>query len=156
MRVGAERGGSFPSVVICVGIEACIRHVMTTQLTSNRVNSEPDSFRPLGILVFKPQWLALILCGRKTLEVRGAAYKSGTCYFGTGGMIYAQAHLGRALRVENLRQFRRHQDMHRMIAARELPYKKTYLIPILSLRKIKRPYLHPRGAICVVRYVRPA
>ena len=129
---------------------------MRTKLISKRVNSEPNSFRPLGILVFKPQWLALILCGWKTFEVRGVAYKSGTCYFGTGGMIYAQAHLGRALRVENLRQFRRHQDMHGMFAARDLPYKKTYLIPILSLRNITRPYLHPRGAICVVRYVRPA
>ena len=50
---------------------------------------------------------------------------------GTGGMIYAQAHLGRALRVQTLRDFRRHEDMHK-ITVRDLPYKKTFLIPILS------------------------
>ena len=73
---------------------------------------------------------------------------------GTGGMIYAQAHLGRALHVQSLRDFRRHEDMHKM-TVRELPYKKTFLIPILSLRKIKRPYVHPRGAISIVKYCPP-
>ena len=34
------------------------------------------------ILIFKPQWLALVLSGRKTLEVRGVAYKSGSYYLG--------------------------------------------------------------------------
>ena len=141
------------------------------------------------ILIFKPQWLALVLSGRKTLEVRGVAYKSGSYYLGhatccvcacvcvcvctglitrvcvicpqlspvlsrrmpgTGGVIYAQAHLGRALRVENVRHFRRHQDKHRVFTTGGLPYKKTYMIPIISLRKIKRPYVHPRGAIGTV------
>ena len=32
------------------------------------------------ILIFKPQWLALVLSGRKTLEVRGVAYTSGSYY----------------------------------------------------------------------------
>ena len=73
---------------------------------------------------------------------------------GTGGMIYAQAHLGRALRVQSLRDFNRHADMHKM-TVQELPYKKTFLIPILSLRKIKRPYVHPRGAISIVKYCSP-
>ena len=73
---------------------------------------------------------------------------------GTGGMIYAQAHLGRALHVQSLRDFRRHEDMHKM-TVRELPYKKSFLIPILSLRKIKRPYVHPRGAISIVKYCPP-
>ena len=73
---------------------------------------------------------------------------------GTGGMIYAQAHLGRALHVQSLRDFRRHEDMHK-ITVRELPYKRTFLIPILSLRKIKRPYVHPRGAISIVKYCPP-
>ena len=37
----------------------------------------------------------------------------------------------------------------------DLPYKKTYLIPILTLKKIKKPYKHPRGAIGIVKYVPP-
>ena len=37
----------------------------------------------------------------------------------------------------------------------DLPYKKTYLIPILTLKKIKKPYVHPRGAIGIVKYVPP-
>ena len=107
------------------------------------------------ILVFKPQWLSLVLSGQKTLDVRGTGYKSGRYYLGSGGLIYAQAHLGHAFRVSTLRHFKRHQDMHRMLTASELPYQKTYLIQILSLREMKRPYAHPRGAISIVRYVPP-
>ena len=40
------------------------------------------------ILIYKPQWLELVLSGQKTLEVRGAAYKSGTYYLGTGGDFF--------------------------------------------------------------------
>ena len=108
------------------------------------------------ILVFKPQWLSLVLSGQKTLDVRGTGYTSGRYYLGTGGMIFAQAQLGRAVRCETLRYFRRHQDRHGMLTARVLPYKRTHLIPILSLRAIKRPYVHPRGAISIVKYVPPA
>ena len=37
------------------------------------------------ILIFKPQWLQLVLSGQKTMECRGAAYKSGKYYLGCGG-----------------------------------------------------------------------
>ena len=37
------------------------------------------------ILIFKPEWLRLVLAGHKTLEVRAMAYKAGRYYFGTGG-----------------------------------------------------------------------
>ena len=43
------------------------------------------------ILVFKERWLALILSGEKTMEVRAANYKSGRYFLGSGGLIYAQA-----------------------------------------------------------------
>ena len=122
-------------------------------LARSRCASEPRTGDI--ILVFRPQWLSLVLSGRKTLDVRGTGYKSGRYYLGSGGVIYAQAHLGHAFRVSTLRHFKRHQDMHRMLTASELPYQKTYLIPILSLREIKRPYTHPRGAISIVRYVPP-
>ena len=37
------------------------------------------------ILIFKQQWLQLVLSGQKTMECRGAAYKSGKYYLGCGG-----------------------------------------------------------------------
>ena len=42
-----------------------------------------------------------------------------------------------------------------MMQADALPYQNTYLIPILRVVPIKRRYVHPRGAICIVRYVAP-
>ena len=70
-------------------------------------------------------------------------------------MIYCQAHLGHPFRVEGLRHFKRHREQHRVITDR-LPYKTTYCIPILSVHKIKVPFVHPPGAITIVKYVPPA
>ena len=69
-------------------------------------------------------------------------------------MIYARAHLGHPLRVESVRHFRRHFDEHKVaLTTDRLPYKTTYMLPILDLRKINRvPYRHPRGAITIVRF----
>ena len=70
------------------------------------------------------------------------------------GVIYARAHLGHPIRVESLRHFRRHLGEHKVeLTADRLPYKTTYMLPILHLRKIKRVlYKHPRGAITIVRF----
>ena len=37
------------------------------------------------ILIFKQPWLQLVLCGHKTLEIRGSPYKAGKYYLGSGG-----------------------------------------------------------------------
>ena len=62
--------------------------------------------------------------------------------------------MGHPLRVESVRHFRRHFDEHKVaLTADTLPYKTTFFLPILDLRKIKRVlYKHPRGAISVVRF----
>ena len=69
-------------------------------------------------------------------------------------MIYAEAHLGLPMRIDTVRQFRRHESQHLVaLTTDELPYKKCYCLPILNLRKIKRtPFVHPRGAITIVRF----
>ena len=68
-------------------------------------------------------------------------------------MIYAEAQLGHPVRVETVRQFRRHFRQHKMsLTTDQLPYKKCYFLPILSLRKMKISFVHPRGAISIVRY----
>ena len=68
-------------------------------------------------------------------------------------MIYAEAHLGHPMRIDTVRQFRRHWHEHQMSSTTDhLPYKKCYCLPILNLRKIKVSFHHPRGAIGIVRY----
>ena len=107
------------------------------------------------ILVFKPQWLALVLSGKKILGVRAQCYKAGRYYLGAHGTIYAEAQLGHGIKVENERHWRRLQPKH-LHSSRKMPYKKnTFVIPIESVREIRRPYRHPQGAISIVRYVPP-
>ena len=62
---------------------AAARVIMVLARPSPRAPEHP---RPgERILIFKQQWLELVLSGQKTLEVRGAKYRPGKCYFGTGG-----------------------------------------------------------------------
>lgn len=62
--------------------------------------------------------------------------------------------MGHPLRVESVRHFQRHFHEHKVaLTTDRLPYKTTYMLPILDLRKINRvPYRHPRGAITIVRF----
>ena len=105
------------------------------------------------ILTYRPEFLQLILGGAKTLEIRGAPYRSGTYYLGSRGQIYAQAKLGRAFPIHTMREFVRTKHQHRMTAcANRLPYLKTFGIPILEFSPCFARYRHPRGAITIVRF----
>jgi hypothetical protein len=103
------------------------------------------------ILVFRPQWLALILGGAKSVEVRGRRYSAGRYYLGCSGKIYACAQLGPGVPIDNMRQFDRLREQHQMVTSK-LPYKRTFVFPILNLHKMSVPYTHPKGAITIVRY----
>ncbi len=56
--------------------------------------------------------------------------------------------------MENDRHWRRLQPKH-LHSSRKMPYKNTFVIPIESVREIRRAYRHPQGAISIVRYVPP-
>ena len=62
--------------------------------------------------------------------------------------------MGHPLRVESVRHFRRHFDEHKVALTDDrLPYKTTYMLPILDLRKTCRVfYKHARGEITIVRF----
>ena len=61
------------------------------------------------------------------------------------------------MKIDTARQFRRHVAQHKVsLKTDQLPYKKTFFLPILNLRKLKRtPFVHPQGAITIVKYVPP-
>ena len=60
------------------------------------------------------------------------------------------------MRVDTVRQFRRHEAEHQVsLMTDQLPYKRTFCLPILNLRKIWTRFVHPRGAITIVKYVPP-
>ena len=76
-RIGRERAGE--SVMLReLGLTDCSS--MMSPLAPSPCATPPQTGD--RILIFKPQWLALVLSGRKTLEVRGVAYKSGSYYLG--------------------------------------------------------------------------
>lgn len=104
------------------------------------------------ILVIRPYWLDLILAGEKTLEIRGTPYRPGRYFLGYNRQVLAVAQLGNPLRIASAEHWVSLQSQHRVVTD-TLPYKRTFGLPILSVRAVRPvPFHHPRGAITIVRY----
>ena len=105
------------------------------------------------ILVLKQNWLALVLAGKKTMEVRGKRLKAGAVYFGWKGTIYASATLGDAVEIRRTRQWGSLRHLHR-VPGNVLPYKRTFGLPLHNIERLSPPipFHHPKGAVGIVRY----
>ena len=104
------------------------------------------------ILVFRAHWLNLILADEKDLEIRGRNLSSGPYWLGCGGMIYGNCFLGSAMLIDSADAWRGLRHRHR-VGSDELPYKTTYALPTRRCRRVTPiPYVHPRGAVGIVKY----
>ena len=104
------------------------------------------------ILVLRPHWLNLILAGEKTLEIRGRNLSAGNYWLGTRGMIHGFAILEPAMLINTAQAWQELRHRHR-VESDELPYKTTYALPVRRCRRvIPIPYVHPRGAVGIVKY----
>ena len=102
------------------------------------------------ILVLKERWLRLLLSGEKTLEIRGAPFKGGRYFLGCKSIVWGVATFGDPVEL-GLEEFRARQHQH-LVEADNLPYKKTFGMPVLTVRALpQHPYTHPRGAIGIVK-----
>ena len=104
------------------------------------------------ILIFKWQWLELVLDGRKTLEIRSMALRSGRYFLGFKGEIFGWAEIGNPMKIESVEQWEALRRQH-LVALEALPYRKTYGLPILRVKRLRKriAFAHPRGAIGIVR-----
>ena len=104
------------------------------------------------ILIIRTFCLDLILSGVKTLEIRGTPYRPGRYFLGYNRQVLAVAQLGNPLRIVSAEHWVSLQSQHRVVTD-TLPYKRTFGLPILSVRAVRPvPFHHPRGAITIVRY----
>ena len=104
------------------------------------------------ILVLRPHWLNLILAGEKTLEIRGRNLSARNYWLGTRGMIHGCAMLEPAMLINTAQAWQELRHRHR-VESDELPYKTTYALPIRRCRRVTPiPYVHPRGAVGIVKY----
>ena len=104
------------------------------------------------ILVLRPHWLNLILAGEKTLEIRGRNLSAGNYWLGTRGMIHGCAMLEPAMLINTAQAWQELRHRHR-VESNELPYKTTYALPVRQCRRVTPiPYVHPRGAVGIVKY----
>ena len=104
------------------------------------------------ILVFRPHWLELILRREKRLEIRGRRLSAGRYWLGCRGTIFGLAVLEPAIPITSAKAWRRLRHRH-LVESDELPYKKTYGLPIRHCRRVTQtPYEHPQGAVGIVKY----
>ena len=105
------------------------------------------------ILVLKQNWLALVLAGKKTMEVRGKRLKAGAAYFGWKGTIYASATLGDAVEIRDAQHWDSLRSQHR-VPGNVLPYTRTFGLPLNDVERTSPPiaFHHPKGAVGIVKY----
>ena len=116
-----------------------------------RFGSEP---RPgERILVLRREWLDLILRGRKKMEIRGARLREGDVWLGCQSTIAGKARIGPALAISTESEWASLRPMH-LVADAALPYKTTFGLPLRSVSRLGHgiSYVHPRGAIGIVRF----
>ena len=101
-------------------------------------------------LLVLQEWLDKILDGSKTMEVRSRRLKGGIYYLGCKGVLYGQALLGDAVHIDNPAKMKALKKKH--LLGDVLPYKTTYGLPILGVRKLHCKYQHKRGAIGLIRF----
>ena len=107
------------------------------------------------ILVLKEHWLNLIIktgSTRKTMEIRGRALKGGVYWLGHKGFIRGKASLGDPVFIADVQTWAGLRERHRVMSD-ALPYRKTWGSPVLKARPVEPVrYIHPRGAVGIVRY----
>ena len=105
------------------------------------------------ILALRPEWLALVLAGRKTLEVRSRRLRPGRYFLGCCGYISGHVDMGVATRATH-REWRDRVGEH-VVRSRHLPYQNTWLHPLESvcLATVMLPYNHPQGAVGIVIFM---
>ena len=108
------------------------------------------------VLVLKKPWLDLMLTGEKTLEVRGRKLKGGVYYLGSRGLIHGRAVFESAFAINDEAQWNALLPKHR-VCDPALPYKRTFGLLVKKVMRITPPvaYVHPRGAIGIVKYRAP-
>ena len=87
------------------------------------------------ILVLKWDWLQLILDRRKTMEIRGLALRRGIYFLGFKKMIYGWVQFGDPQRITSLQEWNQLRSRH-LVQRGDLPYKKTYGLPILWVERL--------------------
>ena len=104
------------------------------------------------IMVFKEKWVNLLLNGTKTMETRGRPLKEGMYWIGSKKKIWGKLHLGKAKHIETVEEWRNLRLKH-CCETDDLPYKKSWCFDVSEVVKMTPvPFLHPKGAISIVRY----
>ena len=104
------------------------------------------------ILLLRREWLDLVIDRVKTLEIHGAKLKGANYFLGCRGQIHGYVKLGDAIPIRTSEEWNALRLEHCVDG--DAPYKTTFAIPIKCVKRMKRPfdYVHPRGAIGIVKY----
>ena len=105
------------------------------------------------ILVVKPGFATLILDGSKDMEIRHHCLRRGRWLLGTSHMVLGCIYIGVGAKIEDNANWRDLWPNHHW-RRDSRPYKNTWALPILRMRKYKIPfhYKRLRGSIGTSKY----
>jgi hypothetical protein len=105
------------------------------------------------ILVLQPEWLKLILSGKKTMELRSRRMCPGPIWLGSKGVMQGFAIIGAPVLIPDSSSYAAHSEKHRCPAG-TLHYKKIWGLPLHDVQRFASnvPYIHTRGAVGIVKF----
>ena len=107
-------------------------------------------------MILKKHWLKMILSRKKTMEIRGRAFKPGNYHLGCKGVVRGMAILGDAVPIPDEKTWTNHREEH-CVESAQLPYKKTWGLPIVVAKSLRPvPFVHTHGAVSIVKYRAPS
>ena len=88
-------------------------------------------------MILKPEWLALILSGRKTMELRHQSNETKQeVWLGSKGFLYGLITIHKAEEIRSVAAFQRLAPQHHVVQS-SLPYKRTWAIPLSCLQLLE-------------------
>ena len=108
------------------------------------IEDQPDPTPEIGdrIMVIKEAWLALILSGTKTMEIRSRPAATGHTWIAYDGLVYASAEISRCVELSE-EDFEGTRGQHWHIG-KAPPYETLYGLLLENVVKLRSPVPHYR------------
>ena len=109
------------------------------------------------IIVLQRRCLRMYLNGKRLMEIRDVPLRRSTYLLGCDGLVYARVRVTEHIQIKTRTSWRRLHVFHRMITFAPLYGEHTWgtMFQIVEVADTPFPYVHLRGATCIVVYRRP-
>ena len=117
---------------------------------ANAPGDDPLTAEPRAgesLLVVHEPFLSQLLAGQKVEEIRGSGLAAGRRLLGRNGYVHGVACFGDPEEITSIAEYRERLPRHRY-DQEELPYPRTWALPVLGIRQVHPPLPYDTKKVC--------